>query len=75
MPLLAGRAYDAAGLLAAVTAAGARLLARGSASRTPAVLDVLPGGSCLPKIDGLKAQIIEADLDLTGADGTRIGGQ
>jgi hypothetical protein len=48
MLLLAGRAYDAAGLLAAITDPGAHLLVRGSASREPAVLDVLPGRSCLP---------------------------
>ena len=73
MLLLADRAYDAAGLLAAVAAAGAHFLVRGSASRKPAVLEVLPGGSCLSEIDGLKVRIIEADLDVSGADGTRIG--
>ena len=73
MLLLADRAYDAAGLLAAVAAAGAHFLVRGSASRKPAVLEVLPDGSYLSQIDGLKVRIIEADLDVTGADGTRIG--
>ena len=73
MLLLADRAYDAAGLLAAVAATGAHFLVRGSASRKPAVLDVLPDGSYLSQIDGLKVRIIEADLDVTGADGTRIG--
>jgi hypothetical protein len=73
MLLLADRAYDAAGLLAAVAATGAHFLVRGSASRKPAVLDVLPDGSYLSEIDGLTVRIIEADLDVTGADGTRIG--
>jgi hypothetical protein len=73
MLLLADRAYDAAGLLAAVAATGAHFLVRGSASRKPAVLEVLPDGSYLSEIDGLKVRIIEADLDVTGADGTRIG--
>src|SRR5215471_18712360 len=73
MLLLADRAYDAATLLAAVAATGAHFLVRGSASRKPAVLDVLPDGSYLSEIDGLKVRIIEADLKVTGADGTRIG--
>ena len=73
MLLLADRAYDAAGLLAAVAATGAHFLVRGSASRKPAVVEVLPDGSYLSQIDGLKVRIIEADLDVTGADGTRIG--
>ena len=73
MLLLADRAYDAAGLLAAVAVTGAHFLVRGSASRKPAVLEVLPDGSYLSQIDGLKVRIIEADLDVTGADGTRIG--
>jgi len=73
MLLLADRAYDTAGLLAAVAATGAHLLVRGSASRKPAVRDILPGGSYLSGIDGLQVRIIEADLDVTGADGPRIG--
>jgi len=73
MLLLADRAYDAAGLLAAVAVTGAHFLVRGSASRKPAVLEILPDGSYLSEIDGLKVRIIEADLDVTGADGTRIG--
>ena len=73
MLLLADRAYDAAGLLTAVAATGAHFLVRGSASRKPAVLEVLPDGSYLSEIDGLKVRIIEADLKVTGADGTRIG--
>ena len=72
MLLLAHRAYDAAGLLAAVAATGAQFLVRGRASRKPAVLDFLPDGSCQSEIDGLEVRIIEADLDVTGADGTRI---
>jgi hypothetical protein len=73
MLLLADRAYDAAGLLAAVAATGAHFLVRGGATRKPPVLDVLPDGSYLSEIDGLQVRIIEADLDVTGADGTRIG--
>ncbi len=73
MLLLADRAYDAADLLAAIAATGAHVLVRGSASRKPGVGEILPGGSCLSRVDGLRVRIIEADLDVHGADGTRIG--
>jgi Transposase DDE domain. len=70
MLLLADRAYDAADLLAAT---GAQFLVRGSASRKPGVGEILPDGSYLSRVDGLQVRIIEADLDVHGADGTRIG--
>ena len=73
MLLLADRAYDAADLLKQIAATGANILVRGSASRKPPVLDILPDGSYLSEIDGLKVRIIEADLDVHGADGTRLG--
>jgi Insertion element 4 transposase N-terminal/Transposase DDE domain len=73
MLLLADRAYDAAGLLKEVAATGAHVLVRGSAARKPAVDEVLPDGSYLSSIDGLRVRIIEARLDVHGADGTRLG--
>ena len=73
MLLLADRAYDAADLLAAIAATGAHFLVRGSASRKPGVGEILPDGSYLSQVDGLRVRIIEADLDVHGADGTRIG--
>ena len=73
MLLLADRAYDAADLLAAIAATGAHFLVRGSASRKPEVGEILPDGSYLSRVDGLQVRIIEADLDVHGADGTRIG--
>ena len=73
MLLLADRAYDAADLLKEVTAAGAHFLVRGSAARKPAVDEVLPDGSYLSRLDGLRVRIIEAGLDVHGADGTRLG--
>jgi len=33
----------------------------------------LPDGSYLSRIDGLRVRIIEAGLDVHGADGTRLG--
>jgi len=73
MLLLADRAYDAADLLKEAAAAGAHVLVRGSAARKPPVLEVLPDGSYLSRIDGLGVRIIEAALDVHGADGTRLG--
>jgi Insertion element 4 transposase N-terminal/Transposase DDE domain len=73
MLLLADRAYDAADLLAAIAATGAHFLVRGSASRKPEVGEILPDGSYLSQVDELQVRIIEADLDVHGADGTRIG--
>ena len=73
MLLLADRAYDAADLMKEIAATGAHFLVRGSASRKPRVDEILPDGSCLSRVDGLRVRIIEADLDVHGADGTRIG--
>ena len=73
MLLLADRAYDAAELLKEAAAAGAHVLVRGSASRKPAVEQALPDGSYLSHVDGLTVRIIEADLGVHGADGTRLG--
>jgi hypothetical protein len=73
MLLLADRAYDAADLLKEAAGTGAHVLVRGSASRKPAVEQVLPDGSYLSQVDGLAVRIIEADLDGHGADGTRLG--
>ena len=73
MLLLADRAYDAADLLAAIAATGAHFLVRGNTSRKPEVGEILPDGSYLSQVDGLKVRIIEADLDVHGADRYRIG--
>jgi hypothetical protein len=73
MLLLADRAYDAADLLKEAAATRAHVLVRGSAARKPPVLEVLPDGSYLSRIDDLRVRIIEAAVDVTGADGTRLG--
>ena len=73
MLLLADRAYDAGDLLKEVAATGAHFLVRGTATRKPAVEQVLPDGSYLSHVHGLAVRIIEADLDVHGADGTRLG--
>jgi hypothetical protein len=73
MLLLADRACDAADLMKEVSAAGAHFLIRGSATRKPPAGEVLPDGSYLSRVDGLRVRIIEAGLDVHGADGTRLG--
>ena len=60
MLLLADRAYDAADLMKEISATGAHFLIRGSATRKPPVDEVLPDGSYLSRIDGLRVRIIEA---------------
>ncbi len=73
MLVLADRAFDAAAFLEDVAATGAQFLIRGTASRSPEVLQVLPDGSYLSRIGGLGVRIIEADVTVAGADGSRCG--
>jgi hypothetical protein len=72
MLVLLDRAFDAAAFLAEVAATGAMLLARGKSTRNPPVLEHLPDGSYLSCLDGLTVRIIEADLTVTGADGSHV---
>jgi Insertion element 4 transposase N-terminal/Transposase DDE domain len=72
MLVLADRAYDQAGFLAAVAATGARLLVRGTATRRLEVLQVLPDGSYLSRIGGLDVRVIEAHIAVAGADGSHV---
>jgi hypothetical protein len=73
MLVLLDRGFDAATFLAAVHRTGAMLLARARSQRVPVVLKHLPDGSYLSELDGLTVRIIEADLTMRGADGTRVG--
>jgi hypothetical protein len=72
MLLLVDRAFDSSAFFAAVTATGAKLLARFTSTRKPPVLAHRPDGSYLSCLDGLEVRIIEADLTVTGADGSRV---
>jgi hypothetical protein len=72
MLVLLDRAFDASAFLREVAATGAMLLARGTSTRRPPVLEHLPDGSYLSDLDGLRVRIIEADLVVTGADGSRV---
>lgn len=72
MLLLLDRAFDATGFLTEVTRTGARLLVRAKSTRKPPVLEQLPDGSYRSDLDGLPVRIIEADLVVTGADGSHV---
>jgi Insertion element 4 transposase N-terminal len=74
MLLLLDRAFDASAFLHEVAATGAMVLARGTATRCPPVLEHLPDGSYLSDLDGLPVRIIEAELTVTGSDGSRVAG-
>jgi hypothetical protein len=72
MLLLVDRGFDSSAFFAEVTATGAKLLARITSTRNPPVLAHLPDGSYRSCLDGLHVRIIEADLTVTGADGSRV---
>ena len=73
MLVLADRAFDAAGFLAAVAGTRAQFLARVRSSRALPPLQVLPDGSYLSDLGGLRVRVIEADVTVTGGDGSRTG--
>jgi hypothetical protein len=73
MLVLLDRAFDANTFLAEVHATGAVLLARARSARNPRVVAHLPDGSYLSDLDGLAVRIIEADVRITGSDGSRTG--
>jgi hypothetical protein len=72
MLILLDRAFDAATFLGDIAGTGAMLPARSKATRKPPVLEHLPDGSYLSRLDDLTVRIIEADLTMTGADGSRV---
>jgi hypothetical protein len=73
MLLLADRAYDANDLMKEVAATRAHFLIRVRSTRKPPVIEILPDGSYLSETDGLAVRVIEAVLDVHGADGSRLG--
>jgi hypothetical protein len=75
MLLLADAAFDADKVMTAVAGRGAQFLIRASAVRKPAVLAVLPDGSFLTRIGDLRLRIIDAQISITGADGTQVAGR
>jgi len=75
MLVLADRGFDAGAFLGEVAATGAQLLVRlGSRRRLP-VMARLDDGSFLSRIGELAVRIIEANVTVTCADGTRYTGR
>jgi hypothetical protein len=72
MLLLDDRGFDSNEFLSAVAATGAQLLVRAKSSRRLPVVMVLPDGSYLTRIAGLTLRVIEAQITVTGADGSQI---
>ena len=72
--VLLDRAFDSNAFLAEIAATGAALLARATSTRNPPVLAVLPDGSYLSCLGRLDVRVIDANVTMTGADGTRITG-
>ena len=72
MLVLLDRAFDANVFLSDLDRTGAKLLVRSKSTRKPPVLKHLPDGSYLSDLDGLTVRIIDADLTVTGADGSRL---
>jgi hypothetical protein len=73
MLVLLDRAFDSGAFLGEVADTGAMLLVRARSTRNPPVLAHLPDGSYLSRLDDLAVRIIDADLRMTGSDGSRIG--
>jgi Insertion element 4 transposase N-terminal/Transposase DDE domain len=72
MLVLLDRAFDAARFLTELDDTGAKFLVRSKSTRRPPVLSQLPDGSFLSNIDGLAVRIINAELTVTGTDGSRV---
>jgi len=72
MLVLLDRAFDANAFLADIAATGAMLLARAKSTRNPPILEHLPDGSYLSRLDDLPVRMIDAQVTMTGADGSRV---
>jgi hypothetical protein len=72
MLVLLDRAFDAAAFLKDLDGTGAKFLVRSKSTRRPPVLNHLPDGSFLSDLGGLAVRIIDAELTVTGADGSRV---
>ena len=64
--VLADRGFDGNQLLKAIAGTTAQFLIRARSSRRPPVLGVLPDGSYLTRIAGLRLRVIEAEITVTG---------
>ena len=76
MLVLTDRGFDASAFLEAVAATKAQFLARLTAARRPPVMARLDDGTFISRIgDALTVRIIEAEVIVTLADGTRYCGR
>jgi hypothetical protein len=75
MLVLTDRGFDAAGFLHAIAATGARFLTRLTGTRKLAVAARLEDGTFLSRIGTLTVRVIEAEITVTCADGTRWCGR
>jgi hypothetical protein len=75
MLVLTDRGFDAAGFLEAVAATRAQFLARLTATRRLPVMARLDDGTFISRIGALTVRIIEAEVIVTCADGTRYTGR
>jgi hypothetical protein len=75
MLVLTDRGFDAAAFLEGIAAAPAQFLARLRSTRRLPVLARLDDGTFLSRIGALTVRVIEAEVTVTCADGTRYGGR
>jgi hypothetical protein len=73
MLVLLDRAFDSTRFIKHITDTGAALLLRAQLTRKPHVLRHLRDGSYLALVGDLLVRIIEADVTMTGADGSTVG--
>ncbi|MGH3339033.1 MAG: IS4 family transposase, partial [Propionibacteriaceae bacterium] len=72
MLVLLDRAFDAAGFLKELHGTSAKYLVRSKTTRRPPVLAQLSDGSFLSELAGLTVRIIDAEVTVSGADGSRV---
>jgi hypothetical protein len=75
MLVLTDRGFDAAAFLQAIAATRARFLTRLTCTRTLPVLARLDDGTFLSKIGALTVRVLEAEITVSCADGTRWCGR
>lgn len=73
MLVLTDRGFDSDEFWAALAGTDAQFLGRLMATRKPPVLARLSDGSFLSRLGGLTVRIIDVDIIVTCADGTRVG--
>ncbi len=75
MLLLDDRGFDSGEFLAAIAAARAQMLVRLNSHRAPARWALLPDGTYLTVINGVRLRIIDAQVTVTASGGLQLGGR